>query len=43
MTRVGVCSVCDEIKWLNVSSVCEVCVEEIKMMIRSDVDGDSKQ
>ena len=43
MTKVGICSECNEAKWLNLSGLCKVCDEEIKMMIRDDVDGDSKR
>ena len=43
MTKVGICSECGEAKWLNLTGLCEICDEEIKMMIRDDGDGDSKQ
>ena len=43
VTKVGICSECKEGKWLNLAGLCEICDEEIKMMIRDDGDADSKR
>jgi len=36
MTKVGICPMCDAVKWLKLSGVCKECGEEIKQIVRDD-------